>query len=499
MNLRDHTPFTIEDFNGLWDRGDIEEVPLDHFSECNNLQYIGSRGFGTRAGIKPTQDVAAPLRNILRFYNYPMSDGNTLLVLIQGGDIYHVVDSTTVLGPILSIATMTDFGFVAYNGRAYITPFTTETQGALNIERGLTSEFLYVYLGDGSNARKAAGSAPTGTLVAANGAAGYTDAGFHIFGVVYETDTGYLTAPGAMVGFVTGAALSVSFSSIPTSPSAAVVARHIVASRVILDFNGDLSGYELFFLATISDNTTTVLANVSFYDQDLIDDATYLFDNYSEIPAGVNLCIYNNRLCLCTTYDNISLILVSAVGEPEAISQIDGLCLVPPNGDPITNIIALRDVLYAFKRNKTYSFVDNGLEPSSWPLSAVDTAMGTGVHGIGTVIDSGSSNVDYLLVGSYNGIILFNGRYILPELSWKIASFWNTQDFKTKNRFIQILNDSVNFHLYVVLTDRSVLHADYSNGFDPKKIKWTPWTFDAYINCLALINVSELILGVDQV
>lgn len=499
--MRDHTPILFENFNGLFSRGDIEDTPMDHFSDCQNLRFPGGSSFATRDGIGLHQNVAVPLSKILRIYNYPTSDKNTILVLVDGGKIYHVVDSTTVYGPILTIATMTDFGFVPYAGRAYITPFTTELVGGLNRERGLTGEFVYVYLGAGAAARKAAGAKPTTNLTAANGAAGHTDAGIHIFGYVFETDTGYLTAPAGLVAFTTGSLLSVSFTGVAVSPDAFVVKRHIVASKVIQTYNGDITGYQLFFIpgATIPNNTGTSLANQTFFDVDLVADATHLLDNFASIPAGVGLTTYHNRLVSYTEYDNISLARVSAPGEPEAINQIDGLLLIPPDGNPITNAAELRDVLYFFKRNKTVSFVDNGDVPTSWPLTNVDNAMGCGVHGIGTVLDSGSSNIDYLMVASYKGLILFNGTYILPELTWKIQYTWNTQDFKNKFRNIQVINDSVTQLIYIVTTDRNVLYGNYANGLDPKKIRWCPWVFDVKVNTLCLVNINELILGCDQV
>lgn len=499
--MRDHQPIVLEEFNGLWDRGNIEETPMDHFSECENIQFIGEKAFGTRDGIGRHQEVASPLSNVLRMYNYPTADKNTLLVLVSGGLIYHVVDSVTIFGPILTIPAMTDFGFVPYAGRAYITPFTTELVGGLNRERGLAGEFVYVYKGDGTLARKAAGNKPTVNITPANGGAGFTDAGVHIFGYVFETDTGYLTAPGGLVAFTTNAAQAVDFSTVAVSPDAFVVKRHLVASKVIQTYNGDVNGYQLFFIpgATIPNNVGTVLANQSFFDADLLLDASHLIDNFAEIPAGVGLGTYHNRLTAWTEHDNISIVRVSAPGEPEAISQIEGLLLVPPDGNPITNVAELRDVLYVFKRNKTVSFVDNGDVPTTWPLTNVDNAMGCGVHGLATVVDAGSSNVDYLIVGAYTGLCLFNGRYILPELSWKVSNKWASQTFKTDNRRIQIVNDTVDQKVYIVLTDRTVLFGDYANGFDPKKVRWAPWTFATKVNSLALINVNELLLGCDQV
>jgi hypothetical protein len=498
--MRDHQPILIDEFKGLWSRGNIEETPLDHFSDCNNIQFPGDRTFETRDGLGRHQEVASPLSNILRTYNYATNTANTLLVLTSGGNIYHVVDSTTIYGPILTIPSMTDFGFATYGGRAYITPFTTEVSGGLNVERGINGEFLYVYLGDGTSARKAGGTAATTTLVVANGAAGNTDAGVHIFGVVFETDTGYLTPPGGLVAFTTAANFSVDFSSVQVSGQSFVTKRHIVASKVIEDYNGDVNGYQLFFIpeATIPNNVGTTLSNISFFDASLLEDASYLFNNFDEIPAGVCLTMYQNRMVLTTPYDNPSVAYVSAAGEPEAFNQVTGLLTVPPDGNYITNAAELRDVLYVFKRAKTVSFVDNGSEPSLWPLGSVDNAMGTGVHGIGTVLDTSGSNVDYLLVASYKGLMLFNGRYILPELSWKIQYLWGQQNFKNSNRVIQPVNDPVKNRIYCVLTDNTVLFGDYSDGFDPKSIKWAPWTFDVKVNCLSLINVSELILGCDQ-
>jgi hypothetical protein len=499
--MRDHQPITLEQFNGLYARGDIEETPMDHFSECNNLQFIGGQGFATRDGIGRHQEIGSPLSNILRMYNYPTTDKQTILVLTAGGTIYHVVDSTTMFGPILTIPNMTDFGFCPYAGRAYITPFTTELIGGLNRERGLQNEFVYVYKGDGTSARKIAGNKPTVNITPTNGGAGFTDAGVHIFGYVYETDTGYLTAPGGLVAHTTTALQAVDFSTVANSPDTFVVKKHLVASKVIQSYNGDVNGYQLFFIpgATIPNNTVTILNNISFFDADLLLDASHLLDNFAEVKAGVNLTTYHNRMCLCTEYDNISLVRVSAVGEPEAFNQIDGLLLVPPDGNPVTNMAELRDVFYVTKRNKTVSFVDNGDVPTTWPLTIIDNAMGTGVHGIATVVDAGAANVDYLIIACYVGMAIFNGRYILPELSWKISDLWSEQTFKTDNRRIQIVNDSVGQRIYMVKTDRSILFADYSNGLDPKKIRWCPWSFDTNINTLCLINISELLLGADQV
>lgn len=504
MAYRDHQPVVIDQFNGLWQRGDVDNTPLDHFTDCENIRFIGSNAFTTRHGITISQNVAIPLENIKRIYNYPTMTGNTLIVLTydstNGGRIYHMVNPTTVYGPLLSIMTMTDFAFVPYAGRAYISPFTTFNIGGLNVEKGLQNEFLYVYDGTGTAARKAAGSPLTGNMTIAHGAAGGTDPGFHLFAWVAETSSGYLTAPGAIKGFTTASGSSVSFGTVPTSGNPTIIKRHLVATKAITGYNGNTTGYTFYFVpnATINNDTDTFLNNISFYDADLLDDASHLLDNYAEIPAGAVLTLYHSRLVLCTTYDDISIGLVSAVGEPEAISQIDGLFVFPPDGNPITNAQELRDILYVTKRSKTISFTDNDDVPSSWPLILVDTALGTSVHGIATVLDSGSSSVDYLIICTYQGVTLFNGRYINPELSWKIEDYWRQLD-RNDFRLIQIVNAPIQKEIYIVLPTKKLLVGNYGNGMDPKKIRWAPWSFAMGVNTVAIHDIDDIILGADLV
>lgn len=503
----EHKPITIDKFNGLWQRGDEDSVPLDHFKECNNIRYVAS-GFGTRYGVDISQSVSVPLSNVRRFYNYPTPTGNTLIVLVintatNNGEIYHVVDAATVYGPILTKAGMVDFAFQPYAGRGIISPIGYYTLTGLdeediNIEKGLQSEFVYIYMGDGTAARKAAGTPLAGGLTINNGAAGHTDSGFHLFAFVAETNSGYLTPPGAITGFNTSAASSVSFTTVPTSGSPTITKRHLVATKRIVGYAGNTTGYQFYFVpnGTINDNITTFLSNISFYDADLLDDASYLLDNYSEIPAGAAMWLYHDRLHIATTYDDTSLVLVSAPGEPEAISQIDGLIVVPRDGNPITNGAELRDVNYIFKRNRTVAFIDNGDEPASWPMTGIDMALGTSIHGISTVLDSGAASVDFLIIANYSGIYLFNGTYIVPELSWKIEDFWLSQD-RNEFRRIQMINESTSGQLLLVIPDLRVLVGDYNNGMTAKTIKWTPWAFARDVNTIAIVNIDQIIIGMD--
>jgi hypothetical protein len=618
--LRGHNPTVIEEFEGYWKRGDPDSVPLDHFSDCNNVAFIES-GFETRPGL----DTLIAKDKVLRMYNYKTQDKEGLLILAEGGSIYHsLVDGSDVTyGPVLTISGMTDFAFHAYNGRAYISPFTTHIDLlGQEYQKGLENEYLYVYKGDGSPARRAGGFPPSlgdgkesfkavnsrydgivskgvhlfavtdqsnnlltkvfpivyapgnkeielfdiptgigitarniimtkaidpkdyvpdqvvyqyyqallindnvtknarlsvadsdltsavtlGTIppsealhAEASNTDGFADLGFHLFGVVYETDTGYLTAPGPenFASFnVVDIKKAIHIFNIPVSPDTYVVKRHIVATKAITNYNGDQRGYQFFFVpeATLDNNTATELTT-SFYDLDLLDDASHLIDNFAEIPAGAVLNTYKSRMVLTTTFEDISLVYLSAPGEPEAFDQVDGLVVVPLDGTPITNAQEYRDVLYLTKKTRTFASIDNGQNPSEWPSpQPLDQGIGASIHGIAKVLDSDGVNVDFILVCDYSGLMVFNGAYARPELSWKIQDFWYAIP---RNHFsnLQISNDSLSQVLYITLPDNRLLIGDYKRGLDPKNIRWGIWSFDTDIQSIALIQTNVLAIG----
>lgn len=669
--IRDHEPIVIEEFQGWWDRGDPESAPSDHFVVANNIQYFSS-GLESRDPIDKYQVETNHLTKIRRIYNYVMQTGQSLLVLDDQYRIWHLVNGA-IRGPggntqpILTIPPvvgppakpgMEDFGFVAIAGRAYITPFATliNEQG-VSYELGISSEFLYVYKGDGVIARKAAGFPPTNASVAPdpldggkktflaynspldgkvtngihiigvatnggplgtevfpvveapggkviqlsgipnfpnigplvmtkaidpklfkpaavtvengnvfyrlpnpqpeiiNGTAkintadtelvtiyipatvppgeaapgtggilventlvnGFCDIGFHLIGVVYETDTGYLTAPGPeYFGGQTyiDVTKAIQIRGIPIPPPAAkVVKRHIVSTKTITDYNGDQKGYQFFFVpkAVIENNVATGIL-INYYDSDLLSDASHLLDNYSEIPATVNLNTYHSRLVMVGDPsfpkkldgtsdqgkpDNRGVAWLSAPGEPEAINRVDGLIVTPLDGNPLTNVQEFRDVLYLFKKNRTYAYSDNFDEPSTWQEEVLDQGVGAPVHGIATVLDSGGVNIDFLLIADWSGLMLFNGTYARPELSWKIEDYWMSI-VRNNFRQIQIINDSLNKKIWMTLPDpfrNHMLFADYGSGLDAKNIKWAKWIFAAKMSSITLIDTDKVVLG----
>jgi hypothetical protein len=331
---------------------------------------------------------------------------------------------------------------------------------------------------------------------------GFNDFGLHLIGVVYETDTGFLTAPGPeFFGAMTYVDIkkAILIENVPISPDSFVTKRHLVSTKAINNYNGDQAGYQFFFIpgGTIEDNVTTS-KEVSYYDADLLEDASYLIDNFAEIPAGAGLAIYNGRLALFNTDTDKGIVYLSAPGEPEAIDQVDGILIPPDRTVEIWNAQEFRDVFYVFKNNRTYAYVDNGDVPSTWSEpTPVDQGIGAAPHGIAQVLDSGGVNIEFILVVHFGGLYLFTGTYVKPELSWKIEDLWLGMD---DNDFvsIQIMNDSINKRIYISLPNRLMLMADYKNGLDYEKIRWHPWRFDIEVNTIALMNFTQLIIGSAQ-
>src|SRR5262245_13279998 len=181
--MRDHQPVPIEQFNGLWHRGDKDSVPQDHFADVENIAFIES-GFRTRDGIDPfTNPRNDGTRSVARMYTFNTKDFDGLITLEllpgppPGANFYHVNPTTNVATFLVNVPGATDFTMAIGNGRAYINPF---------IPGGSLASFLYVYDPKviPAAARPAGGNPPVGsTMTASNSGAGNVEAGIHIFGL----------------------------------------------------------------------------------------------------------------------------------------------------------------------------------------------------------------------------------------------------------------------------------------------------------------------------
>ncbi|HYV51986.1 MAG TPA: hypothetical protein VE971_01720 [Candidatus Eisenbacteria bacterium] len=500
MSLRDHEPVIIDEFNGWWQRGDIDSCPLDHWTDAINVQFTES-GFTTRDGVgaSPFQNKS----NILRVYSYnsaPVGEG--VVILNTSGEFWHLYNGATNAFKFLTIVTATDFARVELFERLYFSPSTRDSPN------GLGSEFYYVYKGDGATAaRKAGGTAPVnadGIMTAANSATvGNVSAGVHIFAIAYITDTGFITALGpdtlAVLNPATGG-FKVDLATIPKSGASFVTDRWILGTKAIptTTYNGDSRGYEFFFIQKIGDNTTTSLT-IDFFDTELLDSADNLFDYFANPPAFGGLSTYHGRVIGWNPGNAIDSAYASDVGSPEAFNQVDGLIQLAASEYGITVCQEYRDVLYMFRANQTFGASDNGDIPSNWSIVTIDEGIGCGKHGVPEVGDIGQSlNQEQLILVNNAGIFQFNGLFTRPELSYKIQDYIIANfGFTPGSIHAQIAIDARVTRLYIALPDLNlILMGDYRNGLSPKSIKWTKWTFGFEPSCICLFtDPNKLLIG----
>jgi len=218
--IENHVPVPIAEFNGLFDRGPDEAVPIDHFKQAKNLSYK-TTGFCTRDGFV-TEHITG---EVTRFHVYKITGQASRLLYLIGNAIYDSADPAK--GPILSVAGMTDFSMETFFDRAYITPHNGLT--------GLPGQFVHYYTGSGY-AKIACGPGPATTppMGIAEGGAGHIDKGIHAFAVAFETASGFITQPGGYTFIVTSGDKTVELSAIPLGP-AGTVARVIFATKNLED------------------------------------------------------------------------------------------------------------------------------------------------------------------------------------------------------------------------------------------------------------------------
>jgi hypothetical protein len=477
--VRDHDSIAIREFNGLFDRGREEACPIDHFLEAVNVCY-SLRSFRTRDGfdhrISPSVDSIGKVRRA-HIFRIP-GQAVRILMLIQptAGSTWHIYDHLNMAAPIISITGMTDFSAITLYGRAYITPH--------NGLKGLPGEKVYVYTGTGT-ARPAGGSPPSGfTLGVAAGAGGKIEKGDHLFAVAYETSTGFITKPGpsAFTKFVAPGGTKADVTAIPIGP-AGTVARHILATKIIKEYNGNQEDYELFFIpidGRIGNNGDTT-KTVDFFDSDLVTSADYLLDERTEIPAGVFIDEYLGRMVVGGTDTEEAVMHVSKVGEPESFSSVDGfVTVIPAEGGGIKAGVGYRGSYYLMKTSRTYMTEATTEFPNTWPLVEIDSGIGTSCHGVSVVLDSAGHTSDMFLIADQGGLRKFNGSYGTKDLTWKVAGLWKSI---TKSLFhkVQVMVDPIGYHLYILAPffgaafPNKILYGDFSHGMEPDLIKWSLW------------------------
>ena len=192
----------LTDFNGIWARGNPDEVPKDHLIDCLNFVLTSKGKCITRGNLVTSQALGAPNGEIVEMFQSsilptPVSTISTdkirWITLDSSGNLY-LGSSGSVLK---NLPSCVDFAGLNMFNRTFISP----NYGRLGTKPNRLQIF-YNYNG-ADLIRDAAGPAPrsaTAMLAAANTTnAGNVPVGIHKFAIVYQTDTGFQTQPGPKV------------------------------------------------------------------------------------------------------------------------------------------------------------------------------------------------------------------------------------------------------------------------------------------------------------
>ena len=472
---------SIRQFRGLMARGTSDAIPPEYAIDLLNVEITES-GVKTRGGFDSSLQATGNWNGkVVRSYEFKKrNEASRLLLLDDTGKIWD--SSTAMLVPVLNIATMVDFSAVTMFERVYISPH--------NGQKGLNNEVVYVYDGSGA-ARAAAGTGPSGyTLeVVDSSTAGVIQKGTHLFSVAFETSSGHITKFG-----LTGAEVKTyeapggkkaDISGIPTGGDSSIVARWILVTKIIKDYDGNPKDKDWYFLPSgrIGDNVTTVLNDVNFYDSDLISSAERLMNQLATIPAGSCITSYGARLVVGGEWTNDATARASEPGYPESISDLDGFINFDPGdaGEGLRHMVEFHNMLYAFKDFRAYATQDNGASPSTWNAPQIDGSQGCSVHGCSGILDSKGQMYDQVFVCNRTGLHKFVGTFGSgAELSYVIEDYWNRINPLYFHK-LSISVDPVVKRIYIAVpldaaTEPShLLICDFSDGLEYDKIQWIPW------------------------
>jgi hypothetical protein len=488
MFLDQYQKMEIEQFMGLWNRGSNDDVPPDHATDILNMAFTRRKDIKTRDG---TLISFAAGRNVVRS-KIASFDNSTLIVLTcdGAGNIYRE-DNGSVL---LSRPGMVDFEIINIFDKVIIAPILSSYS---------PTNYLMIWPAPGSPVRPVAGNPPPTGMTAAETGTGSINAGEHCFAVCFKTDTGYITSPqGTPYACVAASGgKQVTLSNIPIGPS-------YVVARVIIGTKANDSFFYAIPNGTIADNTTTTLV-VDFPDTALTQSRDLMFDLAPSVIVAGNSCgltQYRGRLLVVgglvynanNTGDDIAVSSPTSLawGGAEAFDTVSGFIHVPTQNDgngPRCATDLFGGVLYIFKSVGIFSTRDNGGDPDTWEVDIVDGSVGCYPKNLASITGSqnslGISSV--LLLADQEGLFLFNGNVMRPEISWKIKSLWNTCITPSQ---IRVAVDPFKNQIYVILPVQGknlFFVGDYSLGLDYQSIRWSIYSFPFAAQDIMMGNVND--------
>jgi hypothetical protein len=353
-------------------------------------------------------------------------------------------------------------------------------------------------------------------------AGGACAVGLHKLGVIFETASGFLSAPGNRSG-ATFMPVQVTVTSgnqkIRMTVGAHSSTDPTVARRWLVMTLAGLDSYYIVpdsAITTISgsltNNAGTATVDISLSDASLgagtLVDKNFLYT--SPLPSMAGSIFYHNRHCMWGNSANLSLLYISEVGEPEAFRSDHGFVDVNRgDGQRITNAFILGNTLYICKEHGLWATEDNGGEPSSWTIYKVSESVGTpslkGVVVSDPEPERGIEARAWIL--DTKGLYSFSGG-APTELSDIIQPTWETLE-RANMYLAEVGVNQSRGEVYCLVPsgifsgfNDAIYMMDFQEGLERRK--WSKWTDNGasmwrsmvvYTGLLATDETTTVILG----
>jgi len=481
----------FDKFRGIWARGADEDCPPEFYLDSSNIKHY-NYGIETRDG---TTDYITQPSKILRsrIYRpnppYVHPDIPRPIIMLETGTIHDPVKGVVVA----PAGIYRDFTLVNMFGRAYISPSLGD--------KPIAGQSLIGY--DGTASFVPGNSTLLASPIFSALGAGDLPAGNYGVYIAAENARGVI-GPIQFIEIVSvPAGSSVNFT-IPLGP-AGTVARHIISTLPLplTSSTTEIIAAPVFFISRIPNNVDLTYT-LDFYENQVFESADHLKNLVTSIPAGIGITKYNGRLIIYGEEADPSLIRASSYGEPEVFNASSGFAITDPS-DPsgIKNAIEYRGNLYVFGKNRTIVLTDNGSEISTWQQTVIDDSLGTDIQGIEQTLDSKGASSEGFLVANESGLLLFNGIYNKPELSFNIENLWRSINWKYSH-LVEVTRDTVNKIIYITVPLHgdevdTLLVADYRDGLNPNAIKWDKWGFSDGIDVNSVLIYTDFTSGEPEI
>jgi len=364
---------------GLNDTDDEMSVPPNVAVDMLNMEFDGN-GLKVRDGYTAYSTSGLPSSAVEGFYVFKDSGANEYL-LVYSDTAWYAQTTTGVFSSIKSSLT---------SGTPW--NFTTLADWAIGAN-GVNEPVKY----DGSTAYTLKVDAPTSAPSTATGSAGNLT-GDYQYQVTFVTTSGAETNPSSSSTIVSPSSEQVDMTAIPTGTGD-------VASRKI--YRTEAGESTFYYLATISDNTTTT------YTDDTIDvnlGSAIAPSTHTDPPSnGKFPAVYKEFLFLVDP-DFPTRAYFSHQSYPEIFDTTEGtgnyLQVGLNDGQEIIGIKALRGTLFGFKERSTWPIVGSDANDFKVATQPLTSSIGL-YHKSMAYVDIGKGD---MIVGlSKHGLYLFDG------------------------------------------------------------------------------------------